>query len=388
MSVLPSAVTGALADYLAGFTEDPGYLDYGRIGPVSAAVAAETLGQTEILGRARFGSLDHFGQQDQRMREAVAAVTGFAPDQIAAQPNTSMGLMHAMFGLTGDVLLSPADFPSVPFAAMRAAEALHVATPQWLVAAESSDTVGQVTPGQVRDQLTPSTVAVAVSLVDSRTGFRADLDGIRQVIGDRLLLVDAIQGFGMLDADYTAADVVATGGQKWVRAGWGTGFLALSDRAIERLTPVVSGFVGTGADDDVPWDDVPPPVRAASAFRVSNADGVAQARFATALEEIGRVGVAAIESLVSTNADRVIDLADEFALPVVSARDPRDRAGLIVLQPPAERLTALTAALHNHGITATIRENGVRLSVHAALADETVEMLRGAFSTYAASARY
>ncbi|TFC05975.1 aminotransferase class V-fold PLP-dependent enzyme [Cryobacterium adonitolivorans] len=369
-----------------GFSEDPGYLDYGRIGPVSSAVAAETRGQTEILARARFGSLGHFGEQDLRMRHAVAAVTGFRADQIVSQPNTSMGLMHAMFGLTGDVLLSPADFPSLPFAASRAAEALHVATPLWLTAAGSENSAGHVTPGQVRDQLTPTTVAVAVSLVDSRTGFRVDLEGIRQVIGDRLLIVDAIQGFGAVDAAYEVADVVVSGGQKWVRAGWGTGFLALSDRAVERLTPVVSGFTGTEFVE--PWDEVPPPAHAASAFRVTNGDGPAQARFATALEEIQAAGLPAIEALVCANVERLIDLADQFAIPVLSARDVRERAGLVVLAPPAERLTAFGAALHNHGVTVTTRGGTVRLSAHAHLADETVDMLRGAFTAYSATDAY
>ncbi|TFC57760.1 aminotransferase class V-fold PLP-dependent enzyme [Cryobacterium sp. TMB1-7] len=353
---------------------------------MSSAVVAETRGQTEILARARHGSLGHFGEQDLRMRTAVAAGLGFRADQIVSQPNTSMGLMHAMFGLTGDVLLSPADFPSLPFAASRAAEALHVATPQWLTADGGENSAGAVTPGQVRDQLTPTTVAVAVSLVDSRTGFRADLEGIRQVIGDRLLIVDAIQGFGVVDAAYEAADVVASGGQKWVRAGWGTGFLALSDRAVERLTPVVSGFTGTEITE--PWDQVPPPAHAASAFGVTNGDGIAQARFATALEEIQVAGLPAIEALVCANVERLIDLADQFGIPVLSARDARDRAGLVVLAPPAERLTALGAALHNHGVTVTTRGGTVRLSVHAHLADETVGMLRGAFTAYAAAAGY
>jgi len=385
-----SALDTPLAAYLDGFTEDPGYLDYGRIGPVSRAVVAETRGQTEILARARFGSLGHFGEHDLRMRTVVAAALGFRSDQIVSQPNTSMGLMHAMFGLTGDVLLSPTDFPSVPFAAVRAAEALHVATPLWLTADGSETRAGAVTPGQVRDQLTPGTVAVAVSLVDSRTGFRVDLEGIRQVIGDRLLIVDAIQGFGVVDAAYEVADVVASGGQKWVRAGWGTGFLALSDRAIECLTPVMSGFTGSMplGSDDLPWDDVPPPVRAAAAFGVTNGDGIAQARFATALEEIQAVGVAAIEAAVRVNVDRVIDLADEFALPVLSSRDVRERAGLVVLAPPAERLTALGAALHNHGVTVTSRGGTVRLGVHARLDDDTVDMLRGAFTAYSAGTRY
>ena len=68
---------------------------------------------------------------------------------------------------------------------------------------------GRVTPGtRSASSSTPTIAAVAVSLVDSRTGYLADLDGIRQVIGDRLLIVDAIQGFGVVDAPYELADVV------------------------------------------------------------------------------------------------------------------------------------------------------------------------------------
>src|SRR5690606_1585562 len=164
-----------------------------------------------------------------------AALTGVRSDQIAFQPNTSQGLMHVLSGLPGGVALSPSELPSLPVAAARAQQALAGVTPQWL---ETDH--GRVTPGNIRDQLDSSTVAVAVSLVDFRTGHLVDLEGIRQVIGDRLLIVDAIQGFGVVDAPYEVADVVAAGGQKWVRSGWGTGFLALSDRALEHLTPVWS----------------------------------------------------------------------------------------------------------------------------------------------------
>jgi selenocysteine lyase/cysteine desulfurase len=369
----------SLRSFTDGFREEPGYLDFGRVGPLSDRVVAETLGQTEALSRARYGSLDHLVEQDFRARTAVSELTGFTADQIVLQPNTSSGLMQAMFGLTGSVLLSPGDFPSVPFAAVRAAEALHVVTPL-----ETDH--GRVTPGQIRDQLTPAVVAVAVCLVDSRTGYRTDLDGIRQVIGDRLLIVDAIQGFGVVDAAYEAADVVASGGQKWVRAGWGTGFLALSDRALERLLPVYSGFVGT--DTEEPWDEVTPPSHGARAFRVTNGDAIAQARFAAALEQTSDVGVDVIQTEINENVSQIIELVDEFVIDIVSPRGASERAGIVVLEPPAELLTTLVASLHNHGITATTRGGTVRLSVHAALAPDTVTMLREALTAYALSATY
>src|SRR5471032_1203056 len=198
-------------DYVASFGEEPGYLNFAFAGPPGRGVKDEQYGLMGIFGRARFGTIDGLLEQDERVRNAIAAVSGFEPSQIAFQPNTSTGLMHAMFGLSGGVALSAADFPSIPYAAVRAAEAIGAVTPVWI---ETDH--GRVTPGNLRSQLNDSIAAVAVSLVDFRTGYLVDLEGIRQVIGDRLLIVDAIQGFGVVDAPYEVADVVVAGGQKWV----------------------------------------------------------------------------------------------------------------------------------------------------------------------------
>jgi len=59
-----------------------------------------------------------------------------------------------------------------------------------------------------------------------------------------------------------------------------------------------------------------------------------------------------------------------------------------VLEPPAEQLTLLSASLHNHGVTATRRDGTVRLSVHAALTADTMDMLRGALTSYSTAATY
>jgi selenocysteine lyase/cysteine desulfurase len=366
-------------DYAASFGEEPGYLDFAHVGPPGRAVKDEQYAQTGLLGRARFGTLEGLADEDARVREAIAAVTRFPADQIAFQPNTSQGLMHAMFGITGGVALSAAEFPSMTFAAVRSAEALAALTPVWL---ETDH--GRVTPGNLRDQLSSSVTAVAVSLVDFRTGYLVDLDGIRQVIGDRLLIVDAIQGFGVVDAPYEIADIVVTGGQKWVRAGWGTGFLALSERAIEQLTPVFSGFSGTDAAD-LPLDTVVAPTHGARAFSVTNPDPIAQSRLAVALEEIAEVGIPEINACLAERVSRVIDLADEFAIPIVSPRDEAERAGIVVLDPAADQLTVLTASLFNHGVTTTTREGRVRLSPHVSTTEETFDMLRASFVSFASA---
>jgi len=371
----------ALAAYLAGFLEEPGYLDYARRGPLSAAVLAEARADEELLSRARFGSLDVLDTEDERFRAAAASLLGFPADQIVFQPNTSTGLMHTMFGLTGSVLVADTEFPSLPFAAVRAAQALQELTVHWL-----GTDHGVVTPGEVRRQITGDTSAVAVSLVDYRTGHVADLDGIRQVIGDRLLIVDATQGLGVVDAAYPAADVVAAAGYKWLRAGRGTGLLAMSERAIAAVTPVFSGF--TGVEGGPRFDgavEVAEPVHSVQAFTVSNPDEVAQARLAAALEDVVAVGVDAVQRLVAEKAERIISLADEFALPVVSPRPEHERAGIVVVRPAADRLTALAAELANHAVSVTVRDGAVRFSPHAGTAEESFEMLLGALTSYATS---
>jgi selenocysteine lyase/cysteine desulfurase len=362
--------------YAARFEDEPGYLDFARVGPVGRAVQEEVVLQFSTLARGRFGSLDAVTDHSRRVQDSVAALTGFRSDQVVFQPNTSQGLMHTMFGITGGVALSPAEFPSVTFAAVRAAQALGVLAPSWL---ETDH--GRVTPGNLREQLSTSIVAVAVSLVDFRTGYLADLEGIRQVIGDRLLIVDATQCFGVVDVPWTAADVVVAGGQKWPRAGWGTGFLAVSDRARENLTPVWSGFSATDTPG-TPMDDVPVPSSAAAAFQVSHPDPMAQARLAASLEEIARVGVPAVNARIAQSVSRIIDIADEFAIPVVSPRAEQERAGIVVLEPAPDQLTVLAASLHNHGVSATIRQSHVRLSAHVTTDEETFAMLKAAFVSF------
>lgn len=374
-------MTLSLDEYAADFSEEPGYLDFPFVGPVGGAVAAEQAALTSSLSHARFGALAAVEDQDARVRAAVAAHIGFDASQVSFQPSASQGLMHAMFGVTGGVVLSLGEFPAVTFAVQRAADALGVVTPRWI----TSDH-GRVTPGEVRAQLDDSVSAVVVSLVDFRTGYLADLEGLRQVIGDRMLVVDASQGFGVVDAPYELADVVVGNGYKWPRAGWGTAFLAVGDRAAEHLTPVWSGFTGTDSEE-LPMDEVLTPARGARGLQVAHADPIAQARFAVALERMDAVGVPQIAARVAQVASRLIDIADRFGVPVVSPRADAERAGIVVLQPSADHLTPLVATLHNHGITATVRRGRVRLGGHVSTNDDTLGLLADALLAYTTTIR-
>ena len=206
------------------------------------------------------------------------------------------------------------------------------------------------------------------------------------MIGDRLLIVDAVQGMGVVDAPWEVADVLACGGQKWLRAGFGTGFLALSERAANRLTPVLSGPEGF-PDGELVWDDVPEPAWGAPGFQIGQPDWVAAARLSASLEEIDAVGVGGIAARLSEVVTEIIDLADEYAVPVSSPRSEAERAGIVVLDPSEDQLTALTASLFNNGVSVTVRQGTVRVSPHAGTTAETVGMFRAALLAYATASR-
>ena len=366
-----------ITEFSEQFSDEPGYLDFARIGPIGRAARDEDAALSSLLGRARFGSLTALLEQDARARAAVGELLRLPVERIVFQPNTSQAMTQAIFGLEGELVMSSREYPSLLVAAHRAEASLGTLTTRLFEPANE-----HVTPDDLREQLTPDTAAVVVSLVDFRTGYRIDLEAVREVIGDRLLLVDAVQGFGIVDAAWEAADVIASGGQKWTRAGVGTGFLAFSERGLERIRPVLSGFAGLGTADVALEADIPDAPREAGAFRLTHADPIAQARFAASLEEIARVGVSAIGARIAENVTRLIDLADEFGLVVASPRDESLRAGFVIVEPAPFQLNYLAASLHNHGVSATVRDGRVRFAPHATTDDETFAMVRASLISY------
>ncbi|GAA1958396.1 aminotransferase class V-fold PLP-dependent enzyme [Microbacterium deminutum] len=367
-----------LESFLASFDGEPGYLDWAAFGPLSSVVRADAHADTELLGSGRTSSVDLVSEHLVEACELVAELIGSDAAQVALQPSTTYGLMQAVYGLAGGLMISRAEFPGLTVAATRAADALGSIEVHWI---DPDD--GFVTPEAVRGALTDDIRAVAVSLVDFRTGYRADLTALRDVIGDRLLIVDAMQGFGAIEADYTAADVVCGNGYTWLRAGRGTGFAWFSERALERISPVLSGFAGSTGDLTV--DAVPPPDASAQAFTVAGADLLAAARLATALRDVRDVGVGVIDEEISDRARDVVHIADRYEVPVLTPREPHRHAGIVTLAPGPRDAGPLAASLANHGLTVTTRSDLVRVSPHVATDADTLRLFGDALAEFSST---
>ena len=57
----------------------------------------------------------------------------------------------------------------------------------------------------------------------------------------------------------------------------------------------------------------------------------------------------------------------------------------MVLEPLPDQLTVLTASLFNHGVTTTMRDGRVRLAPHVSTDEETFDMLRASFVSFASA---
>lgn len=352
------------------FNESPGYLDFARVGPPSRAVLEESAALMARVAAAGRSTVDDVMVSDDRARAAVARLSGAVPERVVLLPHTSQGLFQAAFSVPpGEVVVSASEFPANTYPWARAAQAGRV-TVRWLRAP-------RVTPDVVAAALTSDTTVVSVSAVDFRTGYRADLAALREVVGDRLLVVDGIQGFGVVDEPWEAADVLVCGGQKWLRAGWGTAFAVLSERALARTTPLISGWTGA-VDPGVFDDEIHEMAPDARSWSVSNLSPVTAGALARALELVEEIGPAVVTGRI---ADRVAELDETLrsaGAEIVSATDRR--AGILAFRVPGVAIDRLAAALADADVTATVRPDQVRLSPHASTGCDAVERVRAALN--------
>lgn len=357
--------------YRMQFSEPAGYLDFARFGPPSHAVLDTTARLLEKATHAGPATVDELMREETRAKAAAARLCHSDVDHVVLQPHTSLGLLQAAFNTAGGtVLVSAAEFPANTYPWARAEQAGRL-TVRRLPG-------GYVTADRVAEALTDEITIVSVSAVDYRTGYRADLAALREVVGDRILVVDGIQGFGVIEAPWEVADILVVGGQKWLRAGWGTGFAVLSDRALERMDPVLSGW--TGARDPGLFDDeIHPADTTAAAWSISNLSPVTSGAFAAGLELVEETGVDVIAAHVAARVAELEEVLLSRGAQIVSARERR--AGILAFTMPEHPPEQIGAALTAAGIATTVRPEHIRLSPHVTTSSETVERLGAALLT-------
>jgi selenocysteine lyase/cysteine desulfurase len=336
------------------------WLNTAHQGPLPApAVAAAERALAEKAAPFRIPD-EAFEQRPERLRGLLAGLVGGRADEIVLGNSTSHGLHLVANGLTwsdGDeVVLAEDDYPAtvLPF---RRLEQYGVRT--------------RTAPRErLADALTPRTRVVAVTWVDSFTGYAVDLDALGRACrsAGTLLVVNASQALGArpLDVAETPVDVVAACGYKWLCGPYGTGFSWIRPEIRRRLEPHQAYWLaqqaGGSLDHMREYGIRDIGARGFDAF--CPAAFLQNDTWAAAIEVLTGIGIERIAAYDQGLVQLILDRLDPDRYDVVSPAAGPERSTLVVLRPRTESATDVVERLGLAGVDVASREGNVRLAPH------------------------
>ena len=224
------------------------------------------------------------------------------------------------------------------------------------------------------DVITANTQCVAISWVQFSTGATTDLAAVsarcREV--GAWLVVDAIQGLGVLEFDMAAmgVDAVCGGTHKWLAGPIGHGFLVVGDALRAQLEPIFFGAMSYGSPDD-PVDLSRSLRTDVRRFEPGNPAVLGSAGCLAAIDHTLEAGVGRLGDVARRYADEVATFVEERGARVLSARHQPGLSPTTTFVP--RDIPAAEHALKNAGVSFGLRGGGIRLSPHGHNVDEDIQ---------------
>jgi cysteine desulfurase / selenocysteine lyase len=362
-----SLIDPALAEYRALFpvTERYAYLNHAAVAalcrPATDALAAYWHAQSH---EGIASELAHMPLIESNRRQ-MARLINADPDEIAWVANTSVavGLVAgSVRWQAGDnVVTTDEQFPAniYPWLALREDGVETRLVPR---------RAGCVPLEDLAARMDARTRLVAVSWVEFNSGFRQDIAALGALCRARgaLLLVDAMQGLGGLQADVRAwdADFVAVAAHKWLLGPQGLGMLYVRQARLAELRPLLMGWRSVGraqdfGDYDQPW------LPNARRFEGGTPNLSAHVAFAPVLRLLLDVGPARIERQIRGLTDHLVARLRAHGHAALSPRAGGEWSGIVCFRPRGgESPDAIVARLTAAGVSVSARSGVVRVSPH------------------------
>lgn len=310
-------------------------------------------------------------------RKLIAGLLGARPEQVAFMRNTSDCLSTVANGLQwqkGDnVVTFRGEFPSNIYPWLRLRDAFGVEVRM----CEERD--GRVDFEDLAALIDSQTRIVTISQVQFASGFRTDLERLARLVRryDALLVVDVIQGLGVVPIDVEAelVDVAAGASHKWLMAPEGVGYLYLSDRARERIQPTLVGWVSVPNPEDFQnfeqdWN------RGTLAWETGTGPSALMYGLRASLELLTGVGVAGIARHLDELTDHLCERLNSKNYEVVSSRLPGEKSQIVCVR-HTQGIPAMALYTHlkeRHIITAP-RGDRLRIAPHLYNTHEEIDQL-------------
>lgn len=220
------------------------YANHAAVGPIPLSVRQSMLERADMHVYSIQTVWDDSLPVYREGRELAAELVNCRPDQIAWIDNTSHGISMIANGINwrpGDnIVLPDKEFPSNYFVwkylAKKGVELRHI---------PSVD--NKILPEQIQPLVDENTRVVTLSQVQYYNGFHCDIQSIGETCQahDALLIVDGTQSIGAINLDVSKCHVdgLVVSAHKWMMGPLGIGFMALSDRALERIAVTTVGWL-------------------------------------------------------------------------------------------------------------------------------------------------
>ena len=341
------------------------YLDHAAVCPLPRPVAEAMRQRIEGQELSGYAHWEAWSQHALTCRHLGAQLVGCEPSDLSIVRSTSEGLSLLAEGLPwkrGDnVLVGEEEFAAnvAPWLNLRRRGVEVVRFPQ---------PDGRTAPEAVADRIDSRTRAVAVSWVAFHTGWIAPLAQLGKVCRDAgsLLLVDAIQGLGVLPMNMRAmgVDAIVADGHKWLLGPEGVGLMATTPALRETLVPVITGWRnvrlqrGSMMLDTLEFD------ADGRRFEPGARNEIGIAGLAAALDLINSVGPEIIQERVELVARLLTRTLLAHGWDVFSPGSGHPIGGIVAARHPSVAAKEVVRRLAERNIVCSVRQGYVRFSPH------------------------
>jgi cysteine desulfurase/selenocysteine lyase len=342
------------------------YLNSAAVSPLPVTAVAAVNKQLNDVAEHGANHYLEWVETKSRARTLIASMLNVRPDQIAFTRNTSDGFAAIANGLgwqTGDNIVSfEREFPANFYPWRRIRDVYGVE----LRLCEERD--GRIDLDELIALIDANTRVVTISSVQYGSGFRTDLERVGRAAraADALFCVDIIQGLGAHAYDLPSQFVDAASGasHKWLCAPEGCGILYISERALERVRPTLTGWISV----ETPWDfdDREQPFKS-NALAWESGTGASSLFYGLeeSLKLLNSIGLGNIETYLNELTDGLCDSVAGRGYDIVSSRRSVERSAIVCINKrDGLDCTEIAKRLEAENIIVSPRDGRVRIAPH------------------------
>ncbi len=359
-------------------TRECAYMNHAGNGPLPRRGVERMTALADLVSRSGDRRWLERNTEMDRVRGLAARLLGARhAHEIAFVENTSAGLSLIAGGIdwkSGDNIVSAAlEFPSNVYPWMQLGE-------RGVELRQVPERDGRINPDELLGMLDERTRMIALSSVQYASGFRSDLARIGAACRERgvLFVVDGIQSLGALahDVEREHVDVCAAACHKWLLGPEGIGLLYVSDRVIEQIRPIRSGWRSMRKSFE--WTELALDFTAgAKRFESGTLNAYGIVALGGALEIFLEIGAAALESRVLALADRAAKGLAGLGFQVISSRRPGETSGIVSAVHPRHAASDLVKRLAQKDVVVAARAGRFRVSAHFYNSEEEIDRMLG-----------